>query len=100
MLSIRRFFEEFQQQPFETPEEAPVGGFGSGFIVDSKGRRYQGMTRSGGGSDDRYSWKYEFPSGIEEPRKLVLKWVEEFYRVEIPFRLEGVRLALVFVPGQ
>ena len=32
---FRRFFEE--QQPFEMPEEAPVGGFGSGFIVDSKG---------------------------------------------------------------
>jgi serine protease Do len=34
---FRRFFEEFQQQPFEMPEEAPVGGFGSGFIVDPKG---------------------------------------------------------------
>src|SRR5260370_31965857 len=32
---FRRFFEE--QQPFEMPEEAPVGGFGSGFIADSKG---------------------------------------------------------------
>jgi len=62
------------------------------FIVDSKGKRHPGMSRSGGGSDDHYSWKYEFTSGIEEPRKLVLKWVEEFYRVEIPFRLEGVRL--------
>src|SRR5439155_5076693 len=34
---FRRFFEEFQQQPFEMPEESPVGGFGSGFIVDPKG---------------------------------------------------------------
>jgi serine protease Do len=34
---FRRFFEEFQQQPFEMPEETPVQGFGSGFIVDPKG---------------------------------------------------------------
>ena len=34
---FRRFFEEFQQQPFQMPEETPVQGFGSGFIVDSKG---------------------------------------------------------------
>jgi serine protease Do len=34
---FRRFFEEFQQQPFQMPEETPVQGFGSGFIVDPKG---------------------------------------------------------------
>jgi serine protease Do len=34
---FRRFFEEFQQQPFEMPEQVPSGGFGSGFIVDPKG---------------------------------------------------------------
>src|SRR5438094_6852950 len=28
---FRRFFEEFQQQPFEMPDESPIGGFGSGF---------------------------------------------------------------------
>src|SRR6266851_5896156 len=31
---FRRFFEEFQQQPFEMPEQqVPIVGFGSGFIV-------------------------------------------------------------------
>ncbi len=35
---FRRFFEEFQQQPFEMPEQqVPTVGFGSGFIVDPKG---------------------------------------------------------------
>ncbi|HMC66365.1 MAG TPA: Do family serine endopeptidase, partial [Gemmataceae bacterium] len=34
---LRKFLEEFQRQPFDTPEDSPHFGFGSGFIVDPKG---------------------------------------------------------------
>jgi serine protease Do len=34
---FRRFFEEFQRQQFDLPDEAPNLGFGSGFVVDPKG---------------------------------------------------------------
>lgn len=34
---FRKFFEEFQKQPFQMPDEVPHTGFGSGFIVDPKG---------------------------------------------------------------
>jgi serine protease Do len=35
---FRKFFEEFQQSPFQMPEQqVPTVGFGSGFIVDPKG---------------------------------------------------------------
>ncbi|HTF56280.1 MAG TPA: hypothetical protein VK661_03355, partial [Planctomycetota bacterium] len=65
---------------------------GSVFLVDSKGGRHPGFSNSSSGSNDRYTWKFEFTSGIEDPRRVVVRWVEEFHRVAIPFRLEGVRL--------
>jgi len=34
---FRKFFEEFEQSPFQTPNEQPQLGFGSGFIIDPKG---------------------------------------------------------------
>jgi serine protease Do len=34
---MRKFFEDFQQQPFSGPESTPHHGFGSGFLVDPKG---------------------------------------------------------------
>jgi serine protease Do len=34
---FRKFFEEFDSRRFEMPDEAPHGGFGSGFLVDPKG---------------------------------------------------------------
>jgi serine protease Do len=34
---FRKFFEEFGQQPFQTPEEVPHHGFGSGFLVSADG---------------------------------------------------------------
>jgi serine protease Do len=34
---IRKFFEEFEKQPFQIPEIPRQHGFGSGFIIDPKG---------------------------------------------------------------
>jgi hypothetical protein len=61
-------------------------------IVDAKGKKYPGRVRSLQGSDEYIIWEFEFTSGIENPRKITFKWVEEFHHVEIPFRLEGVRV--------
>ena len=62
-------------------------------IFDAKGRKYSGRVHSrGGGGEDSTMWEYEFTSGIEDPRKISFRWVEEFHPVEIPFRLEGVRV--------
>src|SRR5208282_1489327 len=34
---FRKFFRELPETPYEQPDESPNHGFGSGFIVDSKG---------------------------------------------------------------
>jgi serine protease Do len=34
---LRKFFEEFRKQPFQTPDEPRAHGFGSGFIIDPQG---------------------------------------------------------------
>jgi serine protease Do len=34
---IRKFFEDFEKQPFQMPETPRQHGFGSGFIIDPKG---------------------------------------------------------------
>jgi serine protease Do len=34
---LRKHFQEFEQQPFDTPDAAPQRAFGSGFLVDPKG---------------------------------------------------------------
>lgn len=62
------------------------------FLVDSKGGRHPGAMRSSGGGDDRVTWEFEFPPGLAEPKRVVVRWIAEFHRVELPFRLEGVRL--------
>lgn len=65
--------------------------FESAVLIDTKGRRYEGTLKSTAGGEKSVTLKLEFTSGIQEPRRVVFGWVTEFYLVEIPFRLEGVR---------
>jgi hypothetical protein len=64
-------------------------------LIDAKGERHPGrigsLTRRAN-EPNAGEWEIVFTGGIANPRKLTLQWVEEFHRVEIPFRLEGVRL--------
>jgi len=60
-------------------------------LVDAKGERHPGTYRGGGGSPGEMSSDFEFPAGIVKPDRVVLEWITEFHRVEIPFRFEGVR---------
>ncbi|HKS16032.1 MAG TPA: hypothetical protein VJU16_01910 [Planctomycetota bacterium] len=62
------------------------------FVLDAKGRKHPGKVRSRRYDEDSREWELEFTSGIENPRKISFRWVEEFHQLEIPFRLEGVRL--------
>jgi serine protease Do len=34
---FRKFFEDHDGMPFDSPEDAPQAGFGSGFVIDAKG---------------------------------------------------------------
>jgi hypothetical protein len=63
-------------------------------LVDAKGARHPGGRQSGMSSGNGRSarWDFVFTSGIEGPRRIAFRWSGELYRVEIPFRLEGVRL--------
>jgi len=69
-------------------------------IEDAEGKAHMGSCDSrcesrseGGGTIDvKAEWEFRFPSEIKDPRKAKFRWVSEFHRVQIPFRLEGVRL--------
>lgn len=65
--------------------------FESAVLIDTKGRRYEGTLKAVAGGEKSCTLKLEFTSGIQEPRRVAFGWVTEFYQVEIPFRLEGVR---------
>jgi len=61
-------------------------------LVDGAGRRHAGSRVSSRGGKDRCAWEITFSTGIEKPKRVVFRWVSEIHRVQIPFRLEGVRL--------
>ena len=61
-------------------------------LIDADGGRHPGSVSGGGGNPDSWRWEMEFPAGIKAPRKVVVRWIVDFHRVRIPFRLEGVRL--------
>jgi hypothetical protein len=37
-------------------------------------------------------WEIRFPRGTETPKEVTIRWVTEFYPVEIPYRFEGIRI--------
>ena len=61
-------------------------------LVDGAGRRHAGSKEITRGGGDRCAWEITFSTGIEKPKRVVFRWATEIHRVEIPFRLEGVRL--------
>ncbi|HEY3226401.1 MAG TPA: hypothetical protein VGK61_05345, partial [Planctomycetota bacterium] len=61
-------------------------------LVDADGKRHAGSQNTSAGNSDSWRWEIEFPPGIKAPRKLAVRWIVGFHRVQTPFRLEGVRL--------
>lgn len=61
------------------------------FLVDAAGNKHRGGWQSAGGGST-WEWEFEFPPGILRPQKVVFRWVREFKLIDIPFRLEGIRL--------
>ena len=61
-------------------------------LVDGAGRRHVGSRETSQGGGNRCAWEIVFSTGIEKPKRVVFRWVSEIHLVEIPFRLEGVRL--------
>jgi len=61
-------------------------------VVDGKGQRYPGTLRSTTYGGEATTMEFESTSGIPEPKRLVFRWVADYHKVELPFRLEGIRL--------
>jgi hypothetical protein len=61
-------------------------------VVDGKGERHPGTLRSTSYGGETTTLEFEFTSGIPEPKQLAFRWVAEFHKVELPFRLEGIKL--------
>jgi hypothetical protein len=65
---------------------------GMAIIEDSEGKRYKRKCTLTFESPYTCDWEFEFPGEIKEPRRVLIRWITQYHRVEIPFRLEGVRL--------
>lgn len=61
-------------------------------LVDSEGRKHTATPGTSSRSGETCTWDLTFTTGIEKPRRVIIPWIADFHRVQIPFRLEGVRL--------
>ncbi|HKS17530.1 MAG TPA: hypothetical protein VJU16_09480 [Planctomycetota bacterium] len=61
-------------------------------VEDAEGKRHKGGQRGSTRAGEYSEWEFELPADIKDPKRVVLQWIAEYHKVEIPFRLEGVRL--------
>jgi hypothetical protein len=62
-------------------------------VVDAEGGHHAGdMCFSGRNWEDITEWEFKFRGPIKDPKKVEFRWIAEFHTVELPYRLEGVRL--------
>ncbi len=65
---------------------------GSLVLIDGKGAKHPCREDGWGATDAESTWEYKLPADIPEPKQVQFRWVAEYHRIAIPFRLEGIDL--------
>jgi hypothetical protein len=61
-------------------------------VVDAKGKRHEACSGGTSATEGEAEFEFSLEEDVPDAKQVVFRWVGDYHRVAIPFRLEGINL--------